>query len=278
MARSTSSSIPGVVTARESTSNLPAGLLVAADHAAIAAAFGAVAALQPVRWTAEGLLCAPRLAPQGAWDAIARCPLPTRPAPGVRSAFPDSPAEFVAGWYRRTDHHAPAPDGVRELIQVAGDAFGPAGHPTTAMCLACLDGLQQARGVDVGCGSGLLTQAWVRLHDVPVLAVDLDPAAIRQTVASLAAAGTVGGVRAVRGPVGSIAPDELAGAVVFANVPLPAHQSLLDRIDHPPAAVVASGLRPSAAADIVAAYRQRGLRHVRALRRSGFDCHVLVAA
>ena len=271
--------MPGVVTARESTNNLPAGLLVRADHASIARVFGALVPLQPVAWTDDGLICAPRLAPEAAAVAVAACPLPTVPAHVASGRFPDSPAAMVSGWYRRSDAHAPAPPGVRELVQVAGEGFGPGGHATTAMCLAAIDHLTPLPAVDVGCGSGLLTQAWVRLHAMPVHALDLDPAAIRQCAASLRAAELDRQVTLTRGPVEALPQSEFAGCVLLANIPADAHRALLRHLGRAvPSAVVASGLRPVEATGIVAAYRRLGLRHIRAMRRGRFDCHVLVAA
>jgi ribosomal protein L11 methyltransferase len=226
-------------------------------------------------WTAEGLVCAPRLGGPAAARALADCPFAAEPIthPGP---WPDSVAALVAGWYRRSDQHAPAPAGVRELIQVAGDGFGPADHPTTAMCLAALDLLPAAAAVDVGCGSGLLTQAWVRRWSLPVLAIDLDPAAIAQTRASLQRAACSDRVEVRRQPVQGLSALDLTGRVVFANIPVAAHAALLARYADPPRAVVVSGLRPDEAPDIVRAYRRLGLRHTRAARRGRFDCHVLV--
>jgi ribosomal protein L11 methyltransferase len=167
---------------------------------------------------------------------------------------------------------------MRELVHVTGEGFGPGGHPTTAMCLAALDDLPDAPAVDVGCGSGLLAQAWARRWAVHVLAIDLDPAAIAQTRGSSELAGCGHLVEARRQPVTALRPDELAARIVFANVPLPAHHTLVARFDDPPLAVVLSGLRPAEAPVIVAAYRHMGLRHVRAARRGRFECHVLAAA
>ena len=56
---------------------------------------------------------------------------PPAPSPTARSraspGWPDPPARWVAGWYLRSPAHAPAPAGVRELLQAPGEGFGPAG-------------------------------------------------------------------------------------------------------------------------------------------------------
>jgi SAM-dependent methyltransferase len=253
---------------------LPAGLLVQAPPPAIAAAFAELCALQPVRMDREGLVCAPRAAPDLAAPALARCPLPTRALAEV-PGWPDPPAAMVAGWYRRGAGHLPAPAGVRELVQAPGEGFGPGGHATTEMCLEAIEGLAPGRAVDAGCGSGLLAQAWARLGRGPVIACDLDPRAVDQTARGLAAAGLGARVDLRRGPLEALAPEELAGVVVMANLPAPAHRALLGRIGAPPAAVVLSGLRPIEGGAVADAYRALGLRPAGRTERGGFCCLVM---
>lgn len=254
---------------------LPPGLLVAAAAEAIDAAWVALCALQPVARVPEGLICAPRSAPELAGPALAACPLPVRALDEV-PGWPDPPAAMLAGWYRRSPAHAPAPAGVRELVQAPGEGFGPGDHPTTAMCLALMDDLPAAPALDVGCGSGLLAQAWAALGRGPVLACDLDPRALEQAARSLAAAGLAGPVRLRRGPAALLAEEEIAGAVVLANVPLDAHRALLAATGAPPAAVVLSGLRPRQAPEVIDAWAARGLVETGAGARGGFVARRLV--
>lgn len=182
---------------------------------------------------------------------------------------------MVAGWYRRTEHHAAAPPGVRELVQPAGDGFGPHDHPTTAMCLACLDDLPAADAVDVGCGSGLLTQAWLRLRRGRVLAVDIDPAAMAHTERALTMSHLLTDATLRCGSIEQIVNADLADRIVFANVPPQAHERLSQRLASPPRALVISGVRAGESATVLAGYRQIGLRRLRTQRRGGFDCHLL---
>lgn len=240
------------------------------DAAAIRAHFAALCPLQPVRMDPNGLVCAPRSAPELAVPALAACPLPVR-ALAVVPGWPDPPAEMVGGWYRRGPGHLPAPDGVRELVQVVGEGFGPGGHATTAMCLEALDALPTAPALDAGCGSGLLAQAWAALGRGPVLAVDLDPRALEQAARSLAAAGRRG-VTLRRGPLAGLGAAEIAGRVVLANVPPPAHRALLGRIDPaaPPVAAVLSGIRPAEVPELAGAWGARGFAVVDEDARGGF--------
>ncbi len=62
-----------------------------------------------------------------------------------------------------------------------GLAFGTGTHPTTALCLRYLDSLGAellaARVLDVGCGSGILAVAALRLGATSAVGVDIDPQA-----------------------------------------------------------------------------------------------------
>jgi ribosomal protein L11 methyltransferase len=75
---------------------------------------------------------------------------------------------------------APAPS--REVLVVdPGRAFGTGTHETTRLCLGALVALAQrrrlGRTLDLGCGTGLLAAAAVRLGAAPVVASDIDPEA-----------------------------------------------------------------------------------------------------
>jgi len=85
--------------------------------------------------------------------------------------------------------HRPAPDDV-VLALDPGMAFGTGLHPTTRLCLAALESIADdgradgARVLDVGCGSGILAIAAVKLGASDALGVDTDPIAIESTVAN----------------------------------------------------------------------------------------------
>jgi ribosomal protein L11 methyltransferase len=225
------------------------------------------------RW---GLRCAPRAAPEQARRALAACPFPIAPLPAP-PGWPDPPAALVAGWYRRSPGHAPAPSGLPELVQAPGPGFGPGDHATTAMCLAALPLLPDGAALDVGCGSGLLAQAWARLARGPVRALDADAGAVDQAARSLRAAGLADRVELWRGPLERLTPAELADRVILANLPAPAQAALVGRIGSPPRAAPRAGVRPGAAAPLVARYRALGLRPAAAARRGRWECWALVA-
>ena len=76
----------------------------------------------------------------------------------------------------------PDPQAINLLLD-PGLAFGTGTHPTTALCLAELDGmaLEEACVVDYGCGSGILAVAALKLGSGSALGVDNDPQALVAT-------------------------------------------------------------------------------------------------
>lgn len=71
-----------------------------------------------------------------------------------------------------------------------GMAFGTGLHPTTRLCLAGLEAwadeglLDEARLLDVGCGSGILAIASGLLGASAIVGIDTDPIAVEATVAN----------------------------------------------------------------------------------------------
>ena len=61
-----------------------------------------------------------------------------------------------------------------------GLAFGTGTHPTTALCLEWLDGLdlKDKSVIDFGCGSGILAIAALKLGAKSAVGIDIDPQAI----------------------------------------------------------------------------------------------------
>lgn len=79
--------------------------------------------------------------------------------------------------------HLPPDPGAVNLLLDPGLAFGTGTHPTTALCLEWLDGLDLSdeRVIDYGCGSGILGIAALLLGAREVIAVDNDPQALLAT-------------------------------------------------------------------------------------------------
>ena len=74
----------------------------------------------------------------------------------------------------------PAP-GLESIVIDPGLAFGTGAHPTTQLCIELLQQLERGSLLDVGCGSGVLAIAALRLGYAPVVAIDVDEAAVAET-------------------------------------------------------------------------------------------------
>lgn len=231
--------------------------------------------MQPVFWTKDGLVCSPRVAPELAGPALESCPFEITSSQRI-PGWPSPEARFLAGWYVRALEHAPGPIPSRELIQAPGDGFGPGGHATTAMCLAGLTRMPAGPALDVGCGSGLLSQAWVHMTGYRVVACDPNHAAIDQAARSLAAAGLEDRVLLQQALIQTLEIADLPHRVIFANLPAPGHRALIDRLSAAPSGVVASGIHGEHAREIVAGYRRLGMRVISAQRRGRWCCWGLV--
>ncbi|CAM3565719.1 50S ribosomal protein L11 methyltransferase [Halomonas lysinitropha] len=87
-------------------------------------------------------------------------------------------------WIVPSWHAPPEPDAVNLHLD-PGLAFGTGTHPTTALCLAWLDGLAVAHDLqglevlDVGCGSGILAIAALKLGARQATGTDIDPQALQ---------------------------------------------------------------------------------------------------
>lgn len=74
----------------------------------------------------------------------------------------------------------PEPDAVNVMLD-PGLAFGTGTHPTTALCLEWLEGLDLTGKtvIDFGCGSGILAIAAIKLGAEKVIGIDIDPQALQ---------------------------------------------------------------------------------------------------
>ena len=150
----------------------------------------------------------------------------------------------------------------------AGTAFGTGHHGTTEGCLLALDRILKqrmpARILDVGCGTGVLAIAAAKATGRPALASDIDPEAVRVTVANAA----LNGVKPLVGSfvaAGLGHPRIAAGGpydLIFANIlarPLVALSTGLARALAPGGDLILSGLTLDQMRWIEATYVSRGL-------------------
>jgi len=160
-------------------------------------------------------------------------------------------------------HRAAASDVVVALDP--GMAFGTGLHPTTRLCLAAIEGaadrgdLDGARVLDVGCGSGILAIAAVRLGAASVLGVDIDPIAIEATIANARRNRLARRVRAWPGSLPSgEGPFDIVLANLIASVLVALASPLRDEL-RPGGLLLASGIFADREAEVVDAFRAAGL-------------------
>ena len=125
----------------------------------------------------------------------------------------------------------------RRLIAMdPGSAFGTGSHPTTRLCLEALEllaamtpeGLAGLRVADLGCGSGVLGLAALRLGVASVAAADTDSLAVRATTDNAALNGLTPQVRVQLGSVEALA-ELLEGQpadLLLCNILAPVIQAL----------------------------------------------------
>lgn len=160
--------------------------------------------------------------------------------------------------------HRRAPDDV-VIAMDPGMAFGTGLHPTTRLCLAALEPLAAAgrldgaRVLDVGCGSGILAIAALRLGSASAIGVDTDPIAIESTEANARRNRLT---RRIRARVGSLpsgdAPFDIVLANLIAGVLVPLAPLLRDELC-PGGFLVASGIFVDREAEVRAAFEAADL-------------------
>jgi ribosomal protein L11 methyltransferase len=166
-------------------------------------------------------------------------------------------------------HHRARARGRPIAVEIeASLAFGTGHHGSTRGCLLAMDQILKRRRprrvLDVGTGSGVLAIAAARALHMPVLASDIDSAAVRIARANLRLNGVGALVEVIEAAdlcharFRRQAPFEL----ILANILLEPLQRLatpLARLAAPNASVVLSGLLCAQAAAAAASFRARGL-------------------
>ena len=163
-------------------------------------------------------------------------------------------------------------------------AFGTGHHGTTRGCLLLLDEVLKAhrprRVLDLGTGTGVLAIAAARALQIKVLASDIDPLAAQvagdnarlngtgDLVETICATGFSAPQFADRGPFDLVLANILANPLRQMATPMARHLA-------PSALLILSGLLPSQAAGVIAAYRARGLVLVKHLRIEGWSSLLL---
>ncbi|HQF60975.1 MAG TPA: 50S ribosomal protein L11 methyltransferase [Anaerolineaceae bacterium] len=154
--------------------------------------------------------------------------------------------DWMAAWKQ---HYRPIPVGQKLMILPAwlsldtedriavridpSMAFGTGTHPTTQLCMALLENRvgENEPVIDVGCGSGILSIAAVKLGAVRALAVDIDPLSVKATLENAQANGVSEKIEAGLGSVAEILQKNFSldrAPLVLANILAPVIVRLLD--------------------------------------------------
>jgi ribosomal protein L11 methyltransferase len=168
---------------------------------------------------------------------------------------------------------APSTNSPVEIVLEEGAAFGAGTHPTTRTCLELLlDLIPAGSFADLGCGSGVLAILAARLGWDPVTAVDINPESV-----NLAGRNALANGVDVRTQVLDLAQDPLPEIQGFAANIAPGVHLLVAAalVDPGPRVGLVSGFHPGEAAEVAAAYRERGLRIRHSVEVNGWSVILL---
>lgn len=190
--------------------------------------------------------------------------------------------DWMAAW---KEHYRPIPIGKRLLILPAwmeqtdkdriavkidpSMAFGTGTHPTTQLCLEMVETYTRPDQVvmDVGCGSGILSIAAVKMGAKKVIAVDIDSASIRSTKENAVANSVLDSIETGLGSVTEIQQGNFTqqrAPLVLANILAPVIIRLFDsglaNLMTPDGKLILSGILIEQAPNVVTAAENKGLQ------------------
>ncbi|MBL0479633.1 50S ribosomal protein L11 methyltransferase [Aeromonas veronii] len=160
-------------------------------------------------------------------------------------------------WICPSWRDVPNPDAVNVMLD-PGLAFGTGTHPTTALCLQWLDGLNLTGKtvVDFGCGSGILGIAALKLGAARVIGIDIDPQAIQASRDNAARNGVADQIELY---LPADQPQDVEADVVVANIlagPLRELAPLIAGHGKPGSLMALSGVLESQAPELETIYGQ----------------------
>jgi len=155
-------------------------------------------------------------------------------------------------------------------------AFGTGTHPTTQLCLELVEKyvLPGQPVIDVGCGSGILSIAAVKVGASHALAVDIDNASVRSTRENAEANGVSDSIETGLGSVDEVRNGQFTlrrSPVVLANILAPVIIRLFDaglaELLSAPGTMVLSGILVEQASAVVDAAEAKGLRFIEQIQQ-----------
>ncbi len=179
-------------------------------------------------------------------DALAALGFAVPEAPATVEPLPDEP--WGSAWQRAfpprevgerlivvppwAEAHAAQASARLPVLIYPGRAFGTGQHGSTEGCLALLEravaGAVAEAALDIGTGTGILAIAAARLGVPRILAIDVDPDAVRSAGDNAALNGQTGHVHVRPGRPEDL-PAEAAFGLVLANLVTASHLALADR-------------------------------------------------
>jgi ribosomal protein L11 methyltransferase len=146
-----------------------------------------------------------------------------------------------------------------------GMAFGTGTHPTTQLCLEALEDRVQpgVKVLDLGCGSGILSIGAAKLGAGSVLALDIDPIAVKVTAENAEQNGVADKITAQEGSLENVVTSarrfDLVVVNILARVIIAMCDQHLGDVVRPGGVALFSGLIEEQVDDVEAALRKTGL-------------------
>lgn len=182
------------------------------------------------------------------------------------------------------DHYHPIPIGKKLLVLPAwieqqdmdrvavkidpSMAFGTGTHPSTQLCLELIESYTRAEKpvIDIGCGSGILSIAAIKLGASRAICVDIDAAAIKSTRENSRANGVDDRVEAGLGSITDVAAGGFSvkhAPLVLANILAPILIRLFDdgmaNLVEPGGMIILAGILAEQAESVRVAGEAKGL-------------------
>jgi ribosomal protein L11 methyltransferase len=179
------------------------------------------------------------------------------------------PPVIAGGFYVYGSHEpTPLPGGLTSIRIDAAEAFGTGHHETTTGCLEAIDRTLKRRKprlpLDIGTGTGVLAIALAKRLRLPVVASDIDPIAVKTTIANARDNGVGTRIIAVEAAglrhrvIRRNAPYDLIVANILAG-PLQALAPGIGRAADRHATIILSGILTTQAARVIIAYARAGM-------------------
>jgi ribosomal protein L11 methyltransferase len=169
-----------------------------------------------------------------------------------------------------------SPEPRRVAIKIdPGMAFGTGAHPTTQLCLELMeriigtDGRPPPRVIDVGCGSGILSIAALKLGAKTALGVDIDPESVKSSRENANTNGIgdefvlgVGSVKEILEGRFSYRKAPLVVANILAPVIIRLFDAGLAELLEDDGTIILSGILQEQAQSVIEAAQAKGLRMI----------------